>query len=127
MFTYEYGLMAHWDWGYGFVRLSSVDLSNNQIAGSISNYLFPNSLVNLNVMNNQLSGSIPNHVGDYVTMLTLTNNTQLRGPLPSFLRVEKGNVNVFESKNLICKKVCPRSWVGRTEIRARQQYMPGIS
>jgi hypothetical protein len=65
-----------------FNNLTSLNLGNNQLTGTIPNFNFPN-LVYLSLSRNQLTGTIPNFNLPNLSELYLFNN-RLTGSIPNF-------------------------------------------
>lgn len=75
-------------------KLETLNLSYNQLSGSIPSFLFANlsRLLNLRLNNNQLTGSIPSTIGNLSNLGVLNlNANQLTGSIPA----ELGNISGF--------------------------------
>ncbi|KAG0602455.1 hypothetical protein M758_10G015700 [Ceratodon purpureus] len=71
----------------GLTQLEVLDLSNNNLTGTIPNKTaFPVELTYLDLSNNQLTGQIPDSIGNLQNMsMLLLRNNQLSGPVPANL------------------------------------------
>jgi len=88
-----------------FTYLSSIDLSNNQIQGSIPyRWMYMSQLQTLRLNANQLTGFIPNNINNlyFLKELDVCNNS-LSGPLPASI----GQVTTLETL-----KVCHNDLLG---------------
>ncbi|MCZ6693294.1 MAG: hypothetical protein O6939_05250, partial [Bacteroidetes bacterium] len=85
--TLATGTISQWN-GVTIItnRVTGLNLSNNQLNGTISDLSGLNKLASLDLSNNQLDGNLPTTLGSLPDLISLDlSNNQLSGPIPSQL------------------------------------------